>query len=99
MLRYNLSAPSCKVSAHYGSWRRRYEAIFAGLHVHYTGREQIWTNHSICYKCSKTLLGRENASNQVVATLNFLTGEGVDYYPDQSIEVLISDYFDSALSA
>ena len=36
--------------------------------------------------------------NRVVAALNFLTGEGVDYYPDncndKSIEALISDYFD-----
>ena len=36
--------------------------------------------------------------NRVVAALNFLTGKGVDYYPDncndKSIEALISDYFD-----
>jgi len=41
-------------------------------------------------------------SNQVVATLNFLTGKGVDYCPDNcdswAIEALISNYFDSALS-
>ena len=35
---------------------------------------------------------------RVVAALNFLTGEGIVYYPDncnnKSIEVLISDHFD-----
>ena len=39
------------------------------------------------------------ASNRVVAALNALTGEGVDYYPnncnDKDIEALISDYFES----
>ena len=39
------------------------------------------------------------ARNRVVAALNFLTGEGVDYYPDncneKDIGALISDYFES----
>ena len=39
------------------------------------------------------------ACNRVVAALNFLTGEGVDYYPDncneKDIGALISDYFKS----
>ena len=39
------------------------------------------------------------ARNRVVAALNFLTGEGVDYYPDncneKNIGALISDYFES----
>lgn len=38
------------------------------------------------------------ACNRVVAALNFLTGEGIDYYPDdcneKDIGALISDYFD-----
>ena len=38
------------------------------------------------------------ARNRVVAALNFITGEGVDYYPDncneKDIGVLISDYFE-----
>ena len=33
--------------------------------------------------------------NRVVAALNFLTGEGIDYYlDDKIIKALISDYFD-----
>ena len=39
------------------------------------------------------------ARNQVVAALNFITGEGVDYYPDncneKDIRALISDYFEN----
>ena len=39
------------------------------------------------------------ARNRVVAALNFLTSEGVDYFPDncneKDIGVLISDYFES----
>ena len=35
------------------------------------------------------------ACNRIVAALNFLTGEGIDYYPDncddKSIEALIFD--------
>ena len=37
------------------------------------------------------------ARNRVVAALNFITGEGVDYYPDnfneKDIGALSSDYF------
>lgn len=39
------------------------------------------------------------ACNRVVAALNFLTGEGIDYYPDncneKDIGALISDYFEN----
>ena len=39
------------------------------------------------------------AHNRVVAALNFLTGKGVDYYPNncnkKDIGALISDYFES----
>ena len=39
------------------------------------------------------------ARNRVVAVLNFITGEGVDYYPDncneKDIGALISDYFEN----
>ena len=39
------------------------------------------------------------ACNRVVATLNFLTGEGIHYYPDncneKDIGALISHYFEN----
>ena len=39
------------------------------------------------------------ACNQVVAALNFLTGKGVDYYPnnynEKDVWALISNYFES----
>ena len=40
--------------------------------------------------------------DRVLSALNFLTGEGVNYYPDgcdgSALEVLISDYFNDGPS-
>lgn len=40
-----------------------------------------------------------DSQSRVVAALNYLTGEGVSYYPDGCdhgmLEALINDYFDS----
>ena len=56
------------------------------------------TNHLICYTWVLSYLVEEIANRQdrVVAALNFLMGEGIDYHPDgcdQETLVLINDYF------